>query len=42
LTIKFGTDGWRAIVGEEFTDANVERVTLAVASMYTSITGRIS
>lgn len=28
--IKFGTDGWRAILGEEFTDANVERVTLAI------------
>lgn len=30
MTIKFGTDGWRAIVGEEFTEANVERVTLAI------------
>jgi phosphomannomutase len=29
--IKFGTDGWRARIAEEFTFANVERVTQAVA-----------
>lgn len=28
--IKFGTDGWRAILGEEFNDENVEKVTLAI------------
>lgn len=28
--IKFGTDGWRAIVGEEFNDENVKKVTLAI------------
>lgn len=28
--IKFGTDGWRAIVGEEFNDQNVDIVTDAV------------
>ena len=28
--IKFGTDGWRAILGEEFNDENVRRVTLAI------------
>lgn len=28
--IKFGTDGWRAILDKDFTDANVERVTLAI------------
>lgn len=28
--IKFGTDGWRAILEEEFTQENVERVTLAI------------
>ncbi len=28
--IKFGTDGWRAILGEDFTAENVERVTLAI------------
>jgi len=30
LSIKFGTDGWRAITGKDFTEANVERVTLAI------------
>ena len=29
--IKFGTDGWRAIVGEDFTSENVETVTKAIA-----------
>jgi phosphomannomutase len=29
-TIKFGTDGWRAIIADEFTFANVERVAYAV------------
>ncbi|MBQ4114689.1 phosphoglucomutase/phosphomannomutase family protein [bacterium] len=28
--IKFGTDGWRAIVDKDFTAENVERVTLAI------------
>lgn len=28
--IKFGTDGWRAILDEDFNQANVERVTLAI------------
>lgn len=28
--IKFGTDGWRAILNQEFTEKNVERVTLAI------------
>ena len=28
--IKFGTDGWRAVLGKDFTDKNVERVTLAI------------
>lgn len=28
--IKFGTDGWRAILGKDFTDKNVERTTLAI------------
>ena len=30
-TIKFGTDGWRAIVGEDFTEANVELVAHSIA-----------
>jgi phosphomannomutase len=29
--IKFGTDGWRAIIAEEFTTENVARVSLATA-----------
>ena len=28
--IKFGTDGWRAIIGEDFTSQNVEIVTNAI------------
>lgn len=31
-SIKFGTDGWRAIIAEEFTFANVELVTRAIAA----------
>ena len=29
--IKFGTDGWRAIVGEDFTEGNVKLVANAIA-----------
>ncbi len=29
-SIKFGTDGWRALMSKEFTSANVERVTQAL------------
>ena len=28
--IKFGTDGWRAVLDEEFNDDNVKTATLAV------------
>ena len=28
--IKFGTDGWRAVLNKDFTDENFERVTLAI------------
>ena len=31
MEIKFGTDGWRAIIGKDFTTNNVARVSLAVA-----------
>jgi len=31
-TIKFGTDGWRAIIAREYTTLNVNRVTQAVAT----------
>ena len=30
MSIKFGTDGWRAVLGEDFTEENVKRVTLAI------------
>ena len=30
--IKFGTDGWRAIIAQEFTFDNVELVTKAIAA----------
>ncbi len=33
--IKFGTDGWRAVIGEDFTFANVARVTQATADFWT-------
>ncbi len=29
--IKFGTDGWRGLIADDFTDANVRRVTQAIA-----------
>ncbi len=32
--IKFGTDGWRAVIAEDFTFANVERVTQATADYW--------
>ncbi|MGL4920267.1 MAG: hypothetical protein ACRC43_06900, partial [Plesiomonas shigelloides] len=31
--IHFGTGGWRAFIGEEFTKANVERVSQALANI---------
>lgn len=30
MSIKFGTDGWRAIVGKDFNQENVEKVTKAI------------
>ena len=32
--IKFGTDGWRAVIAADFTFANLERVALATARYY--------
>ncbi|MDN5366394.1 MAG: hypothetical protein PWP44_1600, partial [Thermacetogenium sp.] len=29
--IKFGTDGWRAVIAEDFTFANVRKVARAIA-----------
>lgn len=34
--IKFGTDGWRAVIAEDFTFANVERVSQAAADYWDS------
>ena len=31
MTIKFGTDGWRAVIGEDFTFENVRKVAQAIA-----------
>ncbi len=33
--IKFGTDGWRAVIADDFTFANLERVALATARYFT-------
>src|ERR1041385_7320671 len=33
-TIKFGTDGWRAVIAEDFTFANVARVAQATADYW--------
>ena len=30
MSISFGTDGWRAVLGKEFNGENVERLTLAI------------
>lgn len=35
-TIKFGTDGWRAVIAEQFTFSNVERVAQAVADYWSA------
>src|SRR3569833_1135657 len=32
--IKFGTDGWRAVIAEDFTFSNVERVSQAAADYW--------
>src|SRR5438094_7653137 len=32
--IKFGTDGWRAVIAEDFTFTNVERVAQATADYW--------
>ena len=30
MSISFGTDGWRAVVGKDFNGENVERLTMAI------------
>ena len=39
VQIKFGTDGWRAVIAREFTFVNVERVAQAYADFVTRETG---
>ena len=38
-TIKFGTDGWRAVIAEDFTFANVARVAQATADFWQAAIG---
>jgi len=35
VTIKFGTDGWRGVISDDFTFENVRKVAQAVADYYT-------
>ena len=35
VSIKFGTDGWRAIIAKEYTVDNVARVSVATAKWVT-------
>jgi phosphomannomutase len=37
--IRFGTDGWRAVIAEDFTFANVERVAQATAEFWSAPSG---
>lgn len=39
-TIKFGTEGWRAVMAEEFTSGNVRLVAQAIAEHYRAAGGR--
>ena len=36
MSIRFGTDGWRAVIADEFTFANVERVSQAAADYWSA------
>lgn len=36
-TIKFGTDGWRAVIGKDFTEENVSKVIQAFCDIYPKI-----
>ena len=38
--IKFGTDGWRAVIAEEFTFENVRRAAQATAEYFKTVEGR--
>lgn len=37
MTIKFGTDGWRAVVGQDFTTENITQVIQAYADLYDTL-----
>jgi phosphomannomutase len=37
LSIHFGTDGWRAVISEDFTFENVRRVAQALADYFREI-----
>jgi len=39
MSIRFGTDGWRAVISEEFTFDNVRRVAQAIAHFLRESTG---
>jgi alpha-D-glucose phosphate-specific phosphoglucomutase len=41
MTIQFGTDGWRAVISDEFTFANVRHVAQAIAEVLRSQCSRI-
>lgn len=37
MTIRFGTDGWRAVIGEDFNEENVAQVAQAFADIYPTL-----
>ena len=39
MTIKFGTDGWRAVISETFTFGNLRLVAQAIADFQTVLAG---
>ena len=42
MKIKFGTDGWRAIIAQDYTLDNVARVTVAASQSIGSYWSRLS
>ncbi len=40
MSIRFGTDGWRAVIGEDFTPENVARVAQGFADIYPKLPGK--
>ena len=39
VPIRFGTDGWRGVIGEDFTEENAARVVQAVAEVWVAEAG---